>query len=117
MLAFVGADDLHAPATRFGIAAVHAEEIAGENRRFIAAGSGAHFDKTGALIVGIFRQQQNLQLLLQHVTLLTRFLQLFLRHVTHFRIVEHLLRGFDIFLHLLPVAEATGHIGQLSIFA
>ncbi len=36
---FVGAEDLHLPATRFRIAAVHAEQIAGKQRRFVTAGS------------------------------------------------------------------------------
>ena len=64
MLAFVGAHDLHAPATGFGITAVHTEQIPGEQRRFVAAGTGADFHKGVTLIVRIFRQQKHLKLLL-----------------------------------------------------
>ncbi|MNN69227.1 hypothetical protein D3C81_1849960 [compost metagenome] len=60
VLAFVGTHDLDAPATRFGIAAVHTEQIAGENRRFVTAGTGTHFQEAIALIIRIFRQQQHL---------------------------------------------------------
>ncbi len=111
VLALVGADDLHAPATGFSVAAVHAEQVAGEDRRLVAAGAGAHFDKAGAFVVRIFRQQQHLQLLLQPLALGARLLQLFLRHIAHLGIVQHHLGGFDIFLRLLPRAETLGHVG------
>ncbi len=74
VLTVVGADDLHTPAAGFSIAAVHAEQIAREDRRFITAGTGAHFNETGAFIIGIFWQQQHLQLLLQGFALLARCL-------------------------------------------
>ncbi len=45
MFAFVGAHDFDPPAAGFGVAGVHAEEIPGEQRRFIAAGTSANFDK------------------------------------------------------------------------
>ena len=48
----------------FGVAAVHAEQIGGEQGRFVAAGAGAHFED-GALLVGcILGQQVHAQLLL-----------------------------------------------------
>ena len=65
MFAFVGAHDLHAPAAGFRIAGIHPEQIAGKQRRFVTAGTGAHFNKRVAFIVRIARQQQNLQLLFQ----------------------------------------------------
>ncbi len=111
VFALVGADDLHAPAAGFGVAAVHAEEIAGEDRRLVAAGAGAHFDKAGAFVIRVFRQQQDLQLLLKPLALFARLLQLFLRHIAHFRIIQHHLGGFDIFLRLLPRAETLGNVG------
>ena len=98
VLAFVGAHDFHAPTARFRVTAVHTEQIAREQRRFIAAGTGANFNKRVTLVVRVFRQQQNLQLLLHLFTLLFRFAQLFLRHFAHFRVIEHHLRGFDIIL-------------------
>ncbi|MNZ46060.1 hypothetical protein D3C78_637300 [compost metagenome] len=116
MLAFVGAHDFDTPATRFCVTAVHAEQIAGEQRGFIPACTGADFDKRIALVIGIFRQQQNLKLLLHLFCTGFGFLQLFLRHLAHFRIVEHHLRGFNIFLNLLPVGKAARNIAKLRIF-
>ncbi|CPR47227.1 Uncharacterised protein [Salmonella enterica subsp. enterica serovar Bovismorbificans] len=60
MLAFAHAHDLHAPAARFGITAVHAEQIAGKQRGFVAAGAGANLKERVSFIVRIFRQQQYL---------------------------------------------------------
>ena len=51
VLAFVGAHDLHAPATRFGVTAVHAEQVSGEQCRLITARSGADFHKRVTLVV------------------------------------------------------------------
>ena len=110
MLAVVSAHDFHAPATRFSVAAVHAEQIPGKQRRFVTAGTGAHFHKRVTLVVRIFRQQKHLKLLLHLFRTRFRILQLFLRHLAHFRIVEHHLRGFDIFLNLSPVGKAFRNI-------
>lgn len=38
------------------------------------------------------------------------FAQFILRHLTHFRIIEHHLCGFDIFLNLLPVGKTARNI-------
>ena len=115
VLTFVSAEDLHLPAARFCVTGVHAEQIAGKQRCFIAAGSGAHFHEGVTLVIRIFRQKENLQLLLQLVAFFFGVTQLFLRHFAHFRIVEHHLRGFNILLHLTPVGIAARHIAQLSI--
>ena len=49
----------------FGVAAVHAEEIAREQRRLVAPGPGADFQDGAALIGGIARQQRQPKLLCQ----------------------------------------------------
>lgn len=110
VFAFVGAHDLHAPATRLGVAAVHAEQIPGKQCRFVTAGPGADFHERVAFVVRIFWQQKHLKLLLHLLRTRFRILQLFLRHLAHFRIVEHHLRGFDIFLNLSPVGKAFRNI-------
>lgn len=112
---FVGAEDLHLPAARFRVTGVHAEQIAGKQRRFVAAGPGAYFHEGVTLVIRIFRQEQDLQLLLQLFAFIFGVPQLFLRHFAHFRIVEHHLCGFNILLHLTPVGIAARHIAQLSI--
>ena len=63
--AFARRDDLDAPALAFGIALIHAEEIAGEERRLVAAGSGADFENGAFFIRRILRQERDLQLLFE----------------------------------------------------
>ena len=58
-------NNFHLPAIAFCKARVHAEEIAGEQRRLVAAGSGANFQKHVALVVRIPGQQHALKFLLQ----------------------------------------------------
>ena len=45
-----------------GVAQVHARQVAGEQRRFVAAGAGADLEEDVALVVGVARQQRGLQL-------------------------------------------------------
>ncbi|MOA40332.1 hypothetical protein D3C78_1621970 [compost metagenome] len=53
----VFAHDLNPPAASFSVTAIHTEQIASKDGRFVATGSGAHFQETVALIVRILRQQ------------------------------------------------------------
>ena len=62
MLAGILAQHLDLPALRLGIAAVHAQQVAGEDRRLVAAGTGADLEKYVALVARIVRHQQPLQL-------------------------------------------------------
>jgi hypothetical protein len=54
-------DHLDLPAVAFREARVHAEQIAGENRRLVAARAGADLEKDVALVVRVLRQQHFLQ--------------------------------------------------------
>ena len=45
-----------------GVAQVHAHQVAGEQRRFVAAGAGADFEEGVARVVRVARQQRGLQL-------------------------------------------------------
>src|SRR3954453_23214263 len=58
-------DDLDLPAATLGIARVHAEEVAREKPRLVAAGAGANFKERVALVVWILGQQRLLQVGLQ----------------------------------------------------
>ena len=53
---------LGAPAFALGVAQVHAREVAGEQRRLVAAGAGADLEEDVAHVVGVARQQRCLQL-------------------------------------------------------
>ena len=59
------AEQLGAPSLALGIAGVHAQQVAGKQRRFVAAGAGANFQISGTRIVRVLGQQQALQLLRQ----------------------------------------------------
>ena len=50
VLARAGRFDLDPPALAFGVARVHAEQVAGEDRRLVAAGAGAHFQVQVAIV-------------------------------------------------------------------
>ncbi len=57
--------DLDLPAHAFGVALVHAEELAGKERGLVAAGAGPDLEEHVARVVGVPGQQQDLQLLLE----------------------------------------------------
>ena len=59
------ADDLGLPAAQLGIAAVHAEQIGGEQGGLVAAGAGAHLEDGALLVGGVLGQQLQAQLLLK----------------------------------------------------
>ncbi len=53
-----------APSLRFRVARIHPEKLAGEKRRLVAAGARADFDDHVFFVVGVLRNQQQLQLAL-----------------------------------------------------
>src|SRR5262249_19240838 len=59
------ADDLSLPAMKLAIAAVHAEEVGGEQRGLVAARAGAHLQDDALLVGRILGEQVQSQLLLQ----------------------------------------------------
>ncbi len=64
-LAFALALHLDLPAVGRRVALVHAEEIAGEDRRLVAAGAGAHLEDRRGVLVGVARRQQQGERVLQ----------------------------------------------------
>ncbi len=67
-----------------GVALVHAEQVAGEQRRLLAAGAGAEFED-GVLLVGlVLRQELHFQLPLELLDLGTERFQLGFRERGHF---------------------------------
>ena len=72
---------LEAPALALGEPAVHAEQIAGEQRRLVAASAGADFEHDVLLVVRILRNEQQLELGVAGVAPRAQALQLFLREL------------------------------------
>src|SRR5437588_6023986 len=61
----LGRQDLGLPATALGVALVHAEGVAGKQRRLLAALPGLDLDDHALVVVGVLRQQQDAQLALE----------------------------------------------------
>ncbi len=89
-----------------GIAHVHAQQVAREQSRFVAAGAGANLEKNIAIIVRIARQQQPLQLGFELCDANLRGVDLFLGERFHLRLRKHLLRALQIILGALVIVEA-----------
>ena len=94
---FARRKDVDLPAMLVGVALIHAEEIAGEERRLLAAGAGAHLEDRALLVGGILGQQLHLELVLELLDLLVEGTDLFFgerRHVLfRGRIVDQLLQA------------------------
>ena len=58
-------EDLDLPLVLLGEAEVHAEDLGDEERGLVAAGAGAELDDDVLLVVGIFGQEQDFELLLR----------------------------------------------------
>src|SRR5690606_25230749 len=79
LLAVAGADHLDLPALLLGIAGIHAEQVAGEQRRLVAAGAGTDLEEDVAAVVRVARYQQTLEPRLQLIQAFAPFAQLQLR--------------------------------------
>jgi hypothetical protein len=99
-----------------GVACVHAEQVAREQRRFVPAGAGADLEKDVALVVGVARQQQALQLGLQRSQALAALAHLGVRELAHLRVRRHVLSRLDV--RDTPVgAEQLHHRPDLRVLA
>ena len=108
MLALAGGDHLHLPALEGGIALVHAEQVAREDRRLVAAGSGADFEDHVALVGGILGQQQDADLVFQLFDLRFKGGLLFGSHLGHLAARrDHAAEVFQ-----LAIALAQGRCGS-----
>ncbi|OIQ67379.1 hypothetical protein GALL_510420 [mine drainage metagenome] len=82
------ADEFRRPALAFGVAGVHAQQVCGEQRRFLTARSGADFDKDIVRVVRIARKQRNLQLRVQRLQSRAGVQNFLLRKVFHVRVAQ-----------------------------
>ena len=119
-VAFAGRHDLHAPALSGGVALVHAEEVAGEQRRLVAAGAGADF-KDGVLLVGgVLGKQQQLYLVPEVVDALLDIRKIGFRERTHLLVgglvCKHRLEVGKLALGPEQLPDLAGYVLQLRIF-
>jgi hypothetical protein len=97
------------PALGFGVARVHAEEVAGENAGFVAAGAGADFQDDVFVVDGIMGKEEKFQLALGLFFADGEKLFFFLGHVAHFGVF-----GFDD--HLMGAGEVLFNLLELAVF-
>ena len=93
-------DQLEPPALRLGEALVHAQQVAGEQRRLVAAGAGADLEHRGAVVGGVARQQLDRQRALGLGQLVADLLGLGRRHFLELglggRVGEHAVQHLEL---------------------
>ena len=90
------AHDFYAPALVSGVTGVHARQIASEQGRFITARASTNFHKSGAIVIGVFRQQEALQLGFDLQLFCFAAVDFFLRHLGHIGVLQQILCSSDI---------------------
>ena len=113
VFAGAGGFDLDLPALSLRIARVHAEQVAGEDRRLVAAGAGAHFQVDVAFVARVLGDQVREQFgveLLQPCAGRGDFL---LGQFAQFRVAAHRLGGGQIAPGLLLGGQRRGDRLQL----
>jgi len=100
------AEHLDLPALFLGVAAVHAEQIGGEQRRLFPPGSGADFEHGVALVVRVLWQEKDLELRLELGRALLERRQLLFGELADLRVVglEQILVPVDVVAQFLPLA-------------
>ena len=109
--------DFDFPALPFGVAGIHAKQVAGEQGRLVAARAGADFQENIALVVGVFRQQQLLQVDFNLRQLFPGAVCLVLGKRLHLRVGEHFLSGFQVQFGLLEALVELDYRGDFGMFA
>jgi hypothetical protein len=110
-------DDLDLPALALGVARIHAEQVAGEQAGFVAAGSRADLEEQVSFVVRIARQQRALQLGVDALHLGLRGLELIVGEHLHLGIRRHLTRGIGIALGVAKARVQPDQSGQLGVLA
>ena len=98
-------DQLDLPAAALGVARVHPQERAGEERRLVAAGAGAHLEEHVARVVRVLRQQRGLEFARERLHARARRRALVLGERLHRRIGRHLVGRREVGLGVPPGAE------------
>lgn len=119
VLALVLRQRLDPPALALGVARIHAEQVAGEDRRLVATGAGTDLQEHVAAVVGILRQQHALQAVAEGGEAAARFGDLLLGEVAQLRVavLEQRLGTLEVGLHLAVVAERQDHRFDLGVLA
>ena len=109
---------LQLPALDFGIVLIHAEEVAGKDRRLVAAGTAADFHDGVLAVVGIGRDEQKFDVLLHVGQFAFDFGNLLAGHVLEVGIAlvhEHVLRRGQVIHGLLVLKTGLDDRFQLLV--
>ncbi len=98
-----------APALAFGEARIHAEEVAGEDRRLVATGAGAHFQIDVAVVARVLRDEVREQFDLERFQPRLCRCDLLVGEVAHAGVVAQRLRGGEVLARAALVAQRGGH--------
>src|SRR5436190_6873834 len=98
-------EDLDRPSLRLGEAAVHAEEVGGEERGFLTAFTAADLEDDVLLVVRIRGKEEKLDLLFEDAALRLQLGQLDLDELTQLGIGERLFVLFDLLLERAKARE------------
>src|SRR5665647_611070 len=125
VVVLVGAQDVDLEALRLRVARVHARQVAGEQRRLVAAGAGADLDDHVLGVVGVAREHAYADLFAELLEPAAALAELLLREVAHLGVggvvaeedfgVGHGLLGFAEaarqFVDLLQLGVLAGDVG------
>ena len=108
VLARALAEHLDLPALALGVARVHAEQVAGEDRGFVAAGAGADLEEDVAVVARVLRDEQPRELERLGLEPGVHVLQFLLGERAHLGVgaARQLLRGGALRLEAAEGAEA-----------
>jgi hypothetical protein len=111
-------ENLDIPAAHFRVSRIHAEQVAGENRRLVTAGAGAYFQEGVTVVSGVFRYELFLQFQFQLFTARLHLAQFLVGHGAQVRVgvVQHFPGRLLLLLCLLQCGEAVDHRVELRIF-
>ena len=115
-LGFAGGQNLGLPAALFGVAQVHAQQVAGKEGAFVAAGAGADFDDGVAGVVGVARQQQVFDAGFGFLQAGFGVSGFFVGKVAQLGVVAHLAGGLQVGVCLLPAGIVVQHFADFGVF-
>src|SRR5688572_20853942 len=115
LLAAVRREHLDLPALGFGVARVHTEEVAGEQRSLFAAGTAADLDDYVAFVVGIGRQEGELEVVVEALPLRFQRQQFVAGEARHLGVIAvlELLRLVDLLLDAAQLAVDAHNLVEL----
>jgi hypothetical protein len=116
-IGFAGRQHFDLPALALGIARIHPKNVAGKQRRLVAAGTGPDFEDDALFVIRVARQQQALQFDFEFGQTRLGGRHLFLGKLAHVGIGEHGFGFGDVVFGLAEGAKLDDNGLQLGALA